>query len=285
MDTKKREFGWEVARMILVDTSEPEDIIRLLRQTVPVTVMPLNQTNRADYYWGGEDGRTYQAVRVQAGELLANIDSEEDEIRRYYESADKTIQVCEGIISDVPITRKDRSMTAVSIRFKSRPSQLFSYRIAANGYLFGEHSYEVNSEKLYAWFFRLAECGVPTFFTHNYVGTAKLLSAVYHNCQKPPDQHSTLNRYYIPRITLGEKDEKGKRVSIRQQNPLIRGLMALSIIYRIDVGETKATALYKAGYKSLYDLAFSSVAELTRVEGIGKATAEKLLSAIGVEDV
>lgn len=270
--------------MILVDVAEPEDIVSLLKQTAPVTVMPLNQTNRSDYYFGGEDNRTRQFGRVQAGELLSNIDSEEDELRRYYESADDNNQIIEGIITDVPITRKDKSMEAVSVRFKSRPQQLFTYRVAENGYLFGEHAYDVSSELFYAWLFRLAECGVSTFFTHNYVGTAKLVSAIYHNCQKSPDQHNTLNRYYIPRITLGEKDEKGKRVSIRQQNPFIRSLMALSIINRMDIGEIKATALHKAGYKSIYDLAFASVQELTKVDGIGATTAKKLLSAIGVEE-
>ena len=269
--------------MILVDTAEPEDIIRLLQQSADVSVMPLNQSNRADYYWGGDDGKTSQFCRVQAGELLSNIDSQEDELRRYYESADNNYLIIEGVITDVPITKKDKSMDSVSIRFKARPQQLFSYRIAQTGYLFGEHAYSVNSEQYYAWLFRLAECKIPTFFTHNYIGTAKLISAVYHNCQKE-NEHRTLNRYYIPRIILGEKDDEGKRVTIRKQNPFIRGLMALSIIYRFDIGETKATALHKAGYKSLYDLAFASVAELTRVEGIGKVTAEKLLSAIGVEE-
>jgi len=268
--------------MILVDTAEPEDIIRLLKQSVDVSVMPLNQSSRADYYFGGEDG-TQQFLRVQAGELLSNIDSEEDEIRRYYESADKTAQIVEGIITDAPITKKDRSMESVSIRMKSRPGTLFAYRVAPNGYMLGEHAYDVGADKFYAWLYRLSECGVPTFFTHNYVGTAKFLAAAYHNCQKPT--HDTLNRYYIPSINLGEKDDVGKRITIRAQNPFIRSLMALSIINRMDIGEGKATALYKAGYKSLYDLAFASVAELMTVEGIGKGTAEKLLSAIGVEDV
>ena len=270
--------------MILADTAEPEDIVRLLKQSASVTIHPLNQTSRGDYYFGGEDEKSRQICRVQAGELLSNIDSEEDEIRRYYENADETYQVVEGVISDVPIGKKDVSMSSLSVRFKSRPNQLFAYRIAPNGYMLGGHGYDVNAEKLYAWFFRLAECGVTTFFTHNYVGTAKLISAVYHNCQKPPEQHKTLNRYYIPHISIKEKDNAGKKVSIRKQNPFIRGLMALSIIYGMDVGEVKATALYKAGYKSIYDLAFASVAELTRVEGIGKVTATKLLSAIGVED-
>jgi NAD-dependent DNA ligase len=148
--------------------------------------------------------------------------------------------------------------------------------------LFGEHAYDESADKLFAWLYRLKQAGVGVFQTWNYVGTAKLLASVYHNCQKPPASHNTLNRYYIPRIILGEKDEKtGKRISIREQNPFIRGLMALSIIYHLDIGEVKATALNKAGYKSMADLAFASVKELTRVEGLGKLTAERLLTAIG----
>ncbi len=271
--------------MILVDTAEPDDIINLLRQTTQVEVLPLNNTSRSDYYFGGEDGLTRQFCRVQAGELLANIDSQEDELRRYYESADENNLIIEGIISDTPITRRDKSMDALSIRLgKDRPTILYAYRIAANGYLFGEHAFNISADLFFAWLYRLYAAGIQTFHTWNYIGTAKCLSSIYKNCQRPPDDHSTLNRYYIPRITLSEKQPGSRRrVSIREQNPFIRGMMALSLIYQLDIGEKKASALYNAGYKTLYDLSFTSVAELSRVAGVGKATAEKLLGALGVE--
>ena len=270
--------------MILVDIAEPDEIVQLLKQSADVAVLPLNQSERADYYFGGEEG-TVQFNRVQGGELLSNIDSMEDELRRYYNSADDNNMVIEGLITDTPVIKKDKSMESVSVRMRGRPSTLFTYRIAPNGFLFGEHAYDVGANKFFAWLYRLKQAGVHTFQTWNYVGTAKAIAAIYHNCQKPLAEHNTLNRYYIPRITLGEKDEEGKRITIREQNPFIRGLMALSVIYRFDIGEKKATALYKAGYKSVYDIAFASVAELSKVEGIGKITAEKLLLAIGVEDV
>ncbi|MCK9597453.1 MAG: helix-hairpin-helix domain-containing protein [Sphaerochaeta sp.] len=268
---------------ILIDTAEPDDIVRLLQQTAPVEIMSLNQTLRNDYYFGGEDGRTRQFGRVQAGELLSNIDSMEDELRRYYQNADDNYMIIEGLITDVPVTRKDKSLASVSVKLQHRPSTLFSYRITNTGWLFGEHSFNVSSELLYAWLFRLSEAGVVTFNTHNYVGTAKCISAIYHNCQKPPESHNTLNRYYIPPYRIGEYDKDGKRISIREQNPFIRSLMALSSVYRLDIGEKKATALYAAGYRSVYDLAFATVKELSKVNGFGKTTAEKLLEAIGVE--
>ena len=97
--------------MILVDVAEPEEIVYLLEQSAPVSVLPLNQSSRADYYFGGERG-TVQFNRVQAGELLSNIDSMEDELRRYYDSADDNNMIIEGVITDTPITRKDKSYKA-----------------------------------------------------------------------------------------------------------------------------------------------------------------------------
>ena len=266
--------------MILVDTSEPQEIIQLLQQSVEVSVLPLNMTGRADYYFGGEQG-TVQFNRVQGGELLASMDSMEDELRRYYNAADDNNMIIEGLITDTPLTRKDKSLEAVSIRMNSRPSTLFAYRVAPNGYLFGEHAYDEGADKFFAWLYRLKECGVATFQTWNYVGTAKLLAAVYHNCQK--QEHSTLNRYYIPPIFLKEGAKGKKRITIKEQNPFIKGLMALSTVYHLGVGEKTATALYGAGYKSLYDLTFATVYELRQVKGVGKMTATKLLTALGVE--
>ena len=271
--------------MILVDASEPDDIINLLRQTAPVEVLPLNNTGRSDYYFGGDDGKTRQFGRVQAGELLSNIDSMEDELRRYYDSADENNQIIEGIISDVPLTRKDKSLEAISVRFKDRPTTLFAYRVAASGFIFSEHAYSVSADLLYAWLFRLYDAGIQTFHTINYVSTARLISAIYKNCQRPPEEHDTLNRYYIPRISLSEKQpDSRKRISIREQNPFIRALMGLSLIYHLDIGEKKATALYKAGYKTLLDIAYATEKELTSVPGIGKTIARGLLNAIGVEE-
>jgi len=271
--------------MILVDSAEPEEVVALLRQVAPVEVMPLNNTQRADYYFGGEDGKTRQFCRVQAGELLSSIDSQEDELRRYYLNADENNLIIEGIISDVPLTRKDKSMTALSVRFKDKPRTLFAYRVAENGYLFGEHAFDESAEKLYAWLYRLYAAGVQTFPTVNYVMTAKAIAAVYKNCQRPDEEHSTLNRYFIPRITLskGSAPER-KRVTIREQNPFIRGLMALSIVYRLDIGEKKATALYDAGYKTLLDLAYAGEKELCAVSGVGKVIARGLLKALTGEE-
>ena len=256
--------------MILIDEAEPVEIVNLLSQSTAVAVLNLNKTQRSDYYFGGEDNKTRQFGRVQAGELLSNIDSMEDELRRYYNNADLNYQIIEGIISSVPLTRRDKSINAISIRMQSQPSTLFSYKVAENGFIFDEHSWNVSATMLDAWLFQLDEVGIRTYYTENYYRTAKLLVAIYKNCQKPPEEHTTLQRYIRPRIAIKERD------------PFIIALMSLSLAYKIGIGEKTATKI-ATRYHSILDIAMSSVSELRQVEDVGKKTAEKLLTAIGRE--
>ena len=58
--------------------------------------------------------------------------------------------------------------------------------------------------------------------------------------------------------------------------------MAISRIYRLDIGEKKAEAI-STKYNSFYDIAFASATEICQCEGIGKKTAEALIDAIGRE--
>jgi hypothetical protein len=242
----------------------------LLEQSVPVTVLNLNQTLRADYYFGGEDGRTRQFNRVQAGELMSDLDSMEDELRRYYNSADESNQIIEGILSPIPLIRKNKSIQAVSIRRGASKTTLFTYKTTESGFLHGEQAWSVSRSMFYAWLFRLDEAGIRTYYTVNYVDTAILLSAVYRNCMKPESEHTTLNRYYRPRIY------------IKEQDPFIKALMFLSRAYQLDIGEEKAKSL-ATRYKTLYDINMAEVSELCQCEGIGKTIATKLLKALGRE--
>lgn len=232
--------------------------------------MPLNQTHRSDYYFGGEDGKTRQFSRKQAGELLGNIDEAEDQLRDYYGNADENYQIVEGIISPIAITRKDRSLEAISIRKGFSPTNLYSYKVAPNGFLFDEHSWSTSSAMLDAWEHQLEQAGIYTYYRVNWIATAKLMAAIYHNCQKPPEEHSTLQRYIKPRIVL------------KEHHPFIKALMALSLAYQLNIGEDKATRI-STRFSSILDIAMCSEEELCEVGGIGKKTARKLLEAIGRE--
>ena len=254
--------------MILLDSAEPEDIENLLKQSAPIARMNLNSTHRSDYYFAGVDFKTRQFSRKQSGELLSNLDEAEDQIRSYYENADENNQIVEGIISPVPITRKHNKLDMISVRHFDSAHHLFSYKVAANGYIFGEQAHSISAPEYFAWIYRLDQCGVSTYYTINYVDTAKLLIAIYNNCQKPEEEHTTLQRIIRPRIIT------------RSPNPFIRALMSLSVVYKIGVGEDKATKI-AAKYSSLFDLAMAEIKELTEIEGIGKRTAEKILAALG----
>jgi hypothetical protein len=269
---------------LLVDVSEPSEIVQYLSQSAPVSVLPLNQQLMNDYFFGTEDGKNLQLGRVQAGELLGNIDSMEDELRRYYKSADKNYWILEGIITDVPLTKRDKSLNALSVRMQSHPRTLYSYRVTDAGWIYDEHVWNKSAELLYAWIFRLAEAAIPLIWTWNYVGTAKAIASIYNNCQKPSSEHDTLNRYYIPTFRTGEiLPESKKKITLREQNPFIKILMALSYVYKLEIGEKKATAISKR-YGSLYDLIYAPVSELAGIEGVGITTAQKLQTAIGLQE-
>ena len=70
--------------MILVDRSEPDNIVKLLQQSCPVTVADLNIANMSDYFFGNYEGKRLQFSRKQAGELVGGIDEAEKHLAKYY---------------------------------------------------------------------------------------------------------------------------------------------------------------------------------------------------------
>ena len=257
---------------ILVDHSEPDDIINLMRQSVEVVCNPLNESGLSDYYFAGCDFRTRQYSRKQAGELLSDIDEAERQLGKYYPNADENYQVVEGIITSIPLSRHPVKIFDISqgITTKTVPltNILYSYKVAPNGHIFDEHPHKVRPGYLHNWLFQLSQCGVITFFTMNYMETAQML--VHHfQSANSTEAHLTLQRYIRPKIDF------------RHLDPFIAALMSLSAAYKLDIGETKATAIRDAGFKTILDLAMSSSSELQQIPGIGKTIADKLMAAIG----
>lgn len=258
--------------MLLVDNNEPEGIVKLLRQAVPITVSPLNQMHMSDYFFGNYEGKRLQFSRKQAAELVGNIDEAEDQLRDYYNNADGNFQIVEGIISPIkllkfPISNHSPAPSKVSTR--DLGAKLYCYQIHPGGHIERGHSFTtINESVLYAWLHRLAEAGIPTYFTINWVSTAKLLAVIYRNEQKPPEEHSTLQRVIRPRI------------QVKDAEPFVKSLMFLSNAYQLNIGEVKAKALADA-FCNILDIATADVKELTTVEGIGVKMAERLLTALG----
>ena len=231
-----------------------------------MVVGSLNQQQMSDYYFVDAEGKAEQYSRKQAGELLSNIDEAESQLRDYYPNADRNYQVVEGIISPVPLKKKQ-----VSIRWHSDPDVLYTYHVAPNGYIYGEHVFKTPYAMYENWIYRLGRIGIITFFTMNYIQTARLLVAHYNNAQKPDEEHGTLQRITKPKIHLKSHDS------------FVKQLVYLSAASNLGIGETKAEAIKKYGYSSILDLAMASSQELCQIGGIGKTLAERLLKGLGRE--
>jgi len=258
--------------MITADLSEPQEIVKLINQSVECQYANLNLLHLSDYFFAGTLG-TFQFSRKQAGEILGNLDEAEDQLRDYYYNATRNYQIIEGIISPVPLAKipvRDFATSGEpSIRGMSSGG-LYSYRVEINGYIHpGIYYSRLNESLWYAWIHRIAEAGIPTYFTINWGSTAKLLVAIFKNEQKTADEHSTLSRIIIP------------KVNIKEATPFVKSLVFLSRAHKIGIGEDKAVKIAEQ-FKSFAEiLNVDNIKQLTAIPGIGKKTAERLLNALG----
>ncbi len=259
--------------MLLADSNEPSNIVKLLQQSCPVTVANLNIAGMSDYWFANYEGKRLQFSRKQAGELVGNIDEAESQLASYYDNADKNYQIVEGIISPDKLRIKGAAVQldghGASVSTRDLGAKLFCYKVEPGGFIERGHSFSaINDSLLAAWIHRLAESGITTYYTINWVHTARLLSAIYRNEQKPPENHSTLQRVVRPRIHIKEAD------------PFMKSLLFLSNAYQLGIGEKKAKALADR-FVCILDIATAGVSELMEVDGVGKKMAEKILASLG----
>jgi len=260
--------------MLFIDSNEPAEIVTLLKQSCPVVVTPLNGLHMSDYAFSNYDGKKFQFSRKQAGELVGNLDEAEDQLRDYYNQAEENFQIVEGIISPVQLYMQGKSIP-LSDHSDSRVSsrnlgtKLYCYQVEPSGFIERGHSFSsISASILYAWIHRLAEAGITTYWTINWAETAKLLAVIYRNEQKPPEEHHTLHRVIRPRIAVKDAD------------PFMKAILFLSAAYKLDIGEKKAAVLFEH-FVNLLDIAVADVSEIAGLEGFGRKTAEKLLTALG----
>lgn len=290
----------EATTIVLIDLSEPQEIENLLKQSVPVTRMSLNQNRKSDYYFGGADNKTRQWSRKQAGELLSDLDEAERQLRSYYNQADENNQIVEGIISPVPLrflTDKQVAMMqggklkisqlkvipkskvygkarhveeGISTRHFARTDGLYSYSVGLAldgsgviGFVKNEQYHRTTSGMLNAWIYQLTQVGIVTYFTVTEADTAKLIAAAYNSCQKP--EHTTLQRYIRPRVYIKEYDHH------------VLTLMGLD---KAQLGETRAKALITR-FGTAFDVFVAEYEDVCAVPGMGRITTEKLFDSIG----
>lgn len=259
--------------MILADRAEPEEMLTAINQSVPCQWANLNLLHMSDYYFCGRAG-SFQFSRKQSGELLSNLDEAEDQLRDYYHQATFNFQIIEGLISPVQLGNFGiEELSEVNIRDFKGSGGLFAYKVEMNGYVHGGRNYPgVTGAMLYTWFHRLAAAGVPTYFPANWGETTKLLVSIFNNEQKLPEEHSTLQRVIVPKLYL------------KDQDPFVKALVALSQALKLGIGEITAVKLRDAGFTSVKDILDATRKELMAVPSIGKVTAERLHVALGRRD-
>jgi len=259
------------SKMLLADNHEEQccpELIALLRQSVQVVVTGLNTARMSDYFFSNYEGKRFQFGRVQAGELLSNIDSMEDELSRYYENAECNFQIIEGMISPVKIRHAEiNSHIQKVVSARDIGTSIYGYKVAPYGELTGHSFSGITPAMIYAWIHRLAMAGINTYWTSNYAETARLLVTVYKNEQKPPEQHSTLQRVTLPRL------------EIRKAEPFMKALMYIGHAYKLEIGEKRAQVLADK-FCNIADLAMASVSDVSACDGFGKNSAAKLLAAL-----
>lgn len=261
--------------MLLVDRSEPDNIVKLLQQSCPVAVANLNIANISDYFFGNYEGKRLQFSRKQAGELVGDIDEAEKQLADYYYNADENYQIVEGIISPDSLKIKGAAIPVdehgLTGSTRSLGTKLYCYKIEPGGYIEKGHGFSAANDSLIAaWIHRLAKAGIITYRTTNWIETARLLSAIYKNEQKPSEEHSTLQRVIRPRIL------------IKQAEPFVKSLLFLSNAYQLGIGEVKANALAER-FCNILDLVTASTDDIAETQGIGRKKAEQILTALGRE--
>lgn len=236
--------------MLEADVHEPTDkFLKLVSPAVPCGVTSLNENLWADYRWKDLQGRWTQVERKQWGEVLANVDSVEDQLRRHMKNQKEArlLFLIEGMVCE--------DSSGVYILNPAKGGQVFT-----RGYRSG-----TRLSRIYSWLYNASEY-VEVFQTFSYEMTCQFLVQAYNQDQKEEHQHKTFNRYF-------------KQVTFHP-NPQVLALMGMAP----NVGEVKAEALI-AKFSTVWNVLNAKPSELMTVPGIGPETANKLLQRIGRPDV
>jgi ERCC4-type nuclease len=233
---------------LVCDVNEPiEKFLTLVKPVVPCVVEALNENLCADYRWDRFDRGHTQVERKTWGEILANVDAVEDQLRRHMKNQpkDRLLFVLEGQI--------DPSSDGIYTIQKARGGSVW-----VRGHRSG-----TNLGRIYSFLYNASEY-VEVFQTPSYEGTCQFLVQAYKQDQK--EEHHTFSRYF-------------KKVTF-YPNPQVMQLMGLLP----GLGEVKCEALI-AKFTTVWNVLNASPWELQSVEGIGPKLSTNLLRRIGRTDV
>lgn len=231
-----------------IDVHEPSDAMSLMGSSVACSREVLNEHQWGDYRWQCSDSSWVNVERKTWPEILASLDSVEDQLRRHKKNQPnaRLIFVLEGMVS---------------------PAADGTYTLKETGQKLWVRGYKSGTRvgRILAWLYEASQF-VEVFQTTTYEMTCQFLVQAYKQDQKVESEHKTFNRYF-------------KKMTFHP-NPQV--LMLIGIMPGI--GEVKAEAII-ARFTTLWQVLNASPGELSSVPGIGDKTARTLLSRIGRLDV
>lgn len=233
--------------MLEIDVHEPDEALILMSPSVPCRREVLNEHLWGDYRWPRAVGGWTNVERKTWVEILANVDSVEDQLRRHKKNQPdaRLLFVLEGV------AEADSQGTYIVRKAKNGA-------VWTRGYKSG-----TRIGRILSWLYNASEF-VEVFQTFSYEMTCQFLVQAYNQDQKA--EHKTFNRYF-------------KKMTFHP-NPQVLQLMGLMP----GLGEVKAEALIQK-YSTVWNVLNAKPNELMEVPGIGPKMATTLLQRVGRVDV
>jgi len=235
-----------------VDVNEPDYMVRTLSQTLQIERKALNAHGEADYAWLRYDGDKAQVERKTWGELTTNINNVERQLFNYLQrDSTHVILALEGIAVPCPAGTRTYKLT-------SHKSKAFVVEQSVRS---------AGIQLYYAWLHQVSRyCEIQ--YSADLTTTAYLISALYKADQKPEEEHRTFRRH-LKQVTW-------------HPNPQVKMLMNLA--HGLGIGEELGERTILA-FGTVWNVLTSTPDQLSMVDGLGKATARKLLRQVGRPDV
>ena len=237
--------------MLDIDSNEPTTGLTYIQPAVDAAqVMALNVAGWADYRWQGSSGRWTNVERKTWPEILTNVDTVEDQLRRHQANHPEArlVFVMEGWVQET--LAGTSSVQGVNGR--------------ANMWVLG-HSSGTRLSRIYSWLYAASEY-VEVFQTGNYAQTCAFLVAAYKQDAKEDKDRKIFHRH-LKEVTF-------------HPNPQVLKLMAIEP----GIGEKRAEALIDQ-FTTLVAVLTSTPEMLATVPGVGLTLATRLLQRAGRIDV
>ncbi|KKN15404.1 hypothetical protein LCGC14_0986460 [marine sediment metagenome] len=235
---------------IVQDVYEPQYMEQMLGSFMQVKIDNLVHKGLLDYFWFAFDGHSITAERKEWGDLMSNLARLEKQLRTASNHADEVLLIAEGV--PVPLAGGEVAL------FQMGKNDKYLRRTKISGMKYA-------SIMAYIWQLKRV-ANITTYFTSTIQGTAWALKTFVEASQKVESQ--VLQHHVRTRAVKW------------QTNPRVETLMAIKDKEGYVVGEKKAMELDEQ-IGSLWNIASMAPEAVSQVcEGIGIATARRLIYAI-----